>query len=112
MLGFAFPITILLVIVFLTYGNLYLGAAARVHVWDQITVADEAFSALVLSVASPFVAALALTGVAAAAQSTTSSLLLMSGASIAHDLLRRCFYEPRKIVKSERLLSLCGGALP
>lgn len=98
---FAFPITILLVIVFLTYGNLYLGAAARVHVWDQITVADEAFSALVLSVASPLVAALALTGVAAAAQSTTSSLLLMSGASIAHDLLRKCFYEPRKIVKSE-----------
>lgn len=96
------PITIGLVMIFLLYGNFYLGAAARIMVWDQIASADQAFPVLVTQLLSPALAAVALTGIASAAMSTTDSLLLMSGSAIAHDLVRRCHDEPRKIERDER----------
>ncbi len=95
------PWAMLLVILFLFYGNFYLGGAARLLVWDHIARADQAFPALVAETLPPLLAALALTGVASAAMSTTDSLLLMSGAAVAHDLLRKCIHEPRGILKDE-----------
>ncbi len=96
------PITIGLVMIFLLYGNFYLGAAARVLVWDQIASPDQAFPLLVSQLLTPTLAAIALTGVASAAMSTTDSLLLMSGSAIAHDLVRRCWDEPRGIKRDEK----------
>jgi sodium/proline symporter len=96
------PITIGLIMIFLLYGNFYLGAAARVLVWDQIASADQAFPFMVSQLLTPGLAALALTGIAAAAMSTTDSLLLMSGSAIAHDLVRRCHDEPKGIQRPER----------
>ena len=96
------PITIGLVMIFLLYGNFYLGAAARVLVWDQIASPDQAFPVLVGQLLTPALAAVALTGIASAAMSTTDSLLLMSGSAIAHDLVRRCWDEPRGVVRDER----------
>ena len=96
------PITIGLILIFLLYGNFYLGAAARVLIWDQIGSPDQAFPMLVESLLTPSLAALALTGIASAAMSTTDSLLLMSGSAIAHDLVRRCHDEPKGIVRDER----------
>jgi Na+/proline symporter len=101
------PITDALFMLFLLYGNLYLGAAARVLVWDQVAAApDQAFPTLVTFVSTlagtPWLGAIALTGVVSAAIATADSLLLMTGAAIAHDLLRKCYYEPRGIVKEER----------
>jgi Na+/proline symporter len=67
---------------------------------------DGAFPALVSTVSRlsdvPWLGAIALTGVVSAAIATADSLLLMSGAAIAHDLVRKCFYEPRGIVRDER----------
>jgi Na+/proline symporter len=51
---------------------------------------------------TPWLGAVAITGVVSAAIATADSLLLMTGAAIAHDLLRKCYYEPRGIVKDER----------
>jgi Na+/proline symporter len=101
------PITDALFMLFLLYGNLYLGAAARVLVWDQVSEnPDSAFPTLVNAVSAlsnvPWLGAIALTGVVGAAIATADSLLLMSGAAIAHDLLRKCFYEPRGLVRDER----------
>jgi Na+/proline symporter len=101
------PITDALFMIFLLYGNLYLGAAARVLVWPQIAKApDQAFPALVAYVTqragTPWLGAIAITGVVSAAIATADSLLLMSGAAVAHDLLRKCYYEPRGVVKTER----------
>jgi Na+/proline symporter len=101
------PITDALFMIFLLYGNLYLGAAARVLVWQQVADApDQAFPTLVTFVSqlagTPWLGAIAITGVVSAAIATADSLLLMSGAAIAHDLLRKCYYEPRGIVKNER----------
>jgi Na+/proline symporter len=98
---YSLPWTILLVMVFLLYGMFYVGGAARLLVWDQISSPDQAFPALVAFVLPPVLAALALTGIASAAMSTTDSLLLMSGAAVAHDLLRKCFHEPRGVVREE-----------
>jgi Na+/proline symporter len=98
---YALPTTCLLVIIFLLYGNLYLGAAARILVWDKIQLPDEAFPALSKLLLGPVASAVALTGIASAAMSTTDSLLLLSGAAVSHDLLRKSFHEPRGIVKSE-----------
>jgi len=95
------PWTILLVMVFLLYGNFYIGGAARILVWDTIASPDQAFPALVTTILPPLLAAFALTGIASAAMSTTDSLLLMSGAAVAHDLLRRCIHEPRGIQRDE-----------
>lgn len=95
------PWTIMLVLLFLLYGNLYLGAAARVMVWDQIATPDQAFPVMVSTLLGPYLAAFALTGIASAAMSTTDSLLLMSGSAVAHDLIRKCFHEPRGIVRDE-----------
>ena len=96
------PWTIFLVMIFLLYGNLYLGGVARLLVWDQIASPDQAFPTLVGALLPPILAAIALTGIAAAAMSTTDSLLLMSGAAVAHDILRRCIHEPRGIIRDER----------
>jgi len=101
------PITDALFMIFLLYGNLYLGAAARVLVWPQVSgTPDQAFPALVTFVSqlagTPWLGAIAITGVVSAAIATADSLLLMSGAAIAHDLLRKCYYEPRGVVKDER----------
>lgn len=96
------PIAIGLVMIFLLYGNFYLGAAARVMVWDQLASADQAFPVLVTQLLSPGLAAIALTGIASAAMSTTDSLLLMSGSAIAHDLVRRCHDEPKRIKRDEK----------
>jgi Na+/proline symporter len=101
------PITDALFMIFLLYGNLYLGAAARVLVWPQVSGApDQAFPALVTFVSNlagtPWLGAVAITGVVSAAVATADSLLLMSGAAIAHDLLRKCYYEPRGVVRDER----------
>jgi sodium/proline symporter len=57
---------------------------------------------LVTQLLSPALAAVALTGIASAAMSTTDSLLLMSGSAIAHDLVRRCHDEPKGIERDER----------
>jgi SSS family transporter len=96
------PIAIGLIMIFLLYGNFYLGAAARVLVWDQITSPDQAFPLLVSGLLTPALAAIALTGIASAAMSTTDSLLLMSGSAIAHDLVRRSYDEPKGIKRDER----------
>ncbi|HTK29859.1 MAG TPA: sodium:solute symporter family protein [Vicinamibacterales bacterium] len=101
------PITDALFMIFLLYGNLYLGAAARVLVWGQVAkTPDQAFPALVTYVSNlagtPWLGAIAITGVVSAAIATSDSLLLMSGAAIAHDLLRKCYYEPRGIFNTER----------
>ena len=96
------PITIGLILVFLLYGNFYLGAAARVLVWDQLGSVDQAFPVLVTQLLTPALAAIALTGIASAAMSTTDSLLLMSGSAIAHDIVRRTYDEPKGIEREER----------
>ena len=95
------PWSVLLVMIFLLYGNFYVGGAARLLVWDRIANPDQALPTLVSTLLPPVLAALALTGIASAAMSTTDSLLLMSGAAVAHDFLRKCLHEPRGIVKSE-----------
>lgn len=96
------PIAIGLVMIFLLYGNFYLGAAARIMVWDQLSTPDQAFPVLVTQLLTPGLAAIALTGIASAAMSTTDSLLLMSGSAIAHDLVRRSYDEPKGIVRDEK----------
>lgn len=98
---YSLPLTVLLVIVFLTYGNLYLGAAARVLVWDEIRSPDQAFPLLITTYLTPLVAAFVLTGIASAAMSTTDSLLLMSGSAVAHDIMRKCLHEPHGVVHDE-----------
>jgi Na+/proline symporter len=95
------PWTILLVMIFLGYVILYVGGAARLLVWDQISSPDQAFPSLVAMLLPPALAALALTGIAAAAMSTTDALLLASGAAVAHDILRKCIHEPRGVRKDE-----------
>ena len=95
------PITVGLIMLFLLYGNFYLGAAARITIWDQIASPDQAYPMLVTQLLTPVLAAVALTGIASAAMSTTDSLLLMSGSAIAHDLVRRCIDEPRGVVRKE-----------
>jgi sodium/proline symporter len=96
------PIAIGLIMIFLLYGNFYLGAAVRVLVWDQLASPDQAFPVLVTQLLTPALAAIALTGIASAAMSTTDSLLLMSGSAIAHDLVRRCHDEPKGIERDEK----------
>lgn len=74
---YALPTTCLLVMISLLYGNLYLGAAAPVLVWDSLRIPDQAFPALVSLLLSPVTSAVALTGIASAAMSTTDSLLIV-----------------------------------
>ena len=99
---YALPTTCLLISIFMLYGNLYLGGAARILVWDQIDLPDQAFPALSASVLGPVASAIALTGIASAAMSTTDSLLLLSGAAVAHDFLRKSIHEPRGAARDER----------
>ena len=96
------PWTILIVLLFLLYGNMYLGAVARITVWDGLASPDQAYVALVSTYLTPALAAFALTGIAAAAMSTTDSLLLMAGSALAHDLARKCVDEPRGVKRDER----------
>ena len=95
------PWTMLIVMLFLLYGNMYLGAAARITVWDGLASPDQAYVALVAQYLTPALAAFALTGIAAAAMSTTDSLLLMAGSALAHDLVRKCMDEPRGVRREE-----------
>ena len=99
---YALPTTCLLISIFMLYGNLYLGGAARILVWDQIDLPDQAFPALSASVLGPIASAIALTGIASAAMSTTDSLLLLSGAAVARDFLRKSIHEPRGVVRDAR----------
>lgn len=96
---------LLLVLVFFSC-TVFLGGAARVLVWGQVTSPDRALPTMINQYLSPFWGAVALSGVAAAAMSTVSSLLLLSGAAIAHDLLRKAYYEPRGVERSDRFYLL------
>jgi len=91
---------LVLVLIFFSV-TVYFGGAARALVWDKLKSPDQALPVLIKTYLMPFWGAFTLAGVAAAAMSTVSSLLLLSGAAIAHDLLRKSYYEPRGIVKSE-----------
>ncbi len=95
---YALPTTCLLVMVFLLFGNLYLGAAARVLVFDGLTTPDAAFPALVTLVLGPIGTAVVLTSIASAAN---ESLLLLAGAAVAHDLVRKSWHERAGIIRSE-----------
>jgi Na+/proline symporter len=95
---YALPTTCLLVMVFLLFGNLYLGAAARVLVFDRLSTPDAAFPALVTLVLGPVGTAVVLTSIASAAN---ESLLLLAGAAVAHDLVRKSWHERAGIVRSE-----------
>jgi SSS family solute:Na+ symporter len=95
---YALPTTCLLVMVFLLFGNLYLGAAARVLVFDGLSTPDAAFPALVTLVLGPVGTAVVLTSIASAAN---ESLLLLAGAAVAHDLVRKSWHERAGIVRSE-----------
>lgn len=92
---------LLLVLVFFSV-TVFFGGAARLLVWTDLKSPDQAFPALIAKYLSPFWKAMALAGVASAAMSTVSSLLLLSGAAIAHDFLRKSYHEPRGIHKSEK----------
>ncbi|MGI6128504.1 MAG: sodium:solute symporter family protein [bacterium] len=91
---------LILILIFFSVTVFY-GGAARALVWDQLQTPDQAFPVLVQTYLPSFWGAFALAGVAAAAMSTVSSLLLLSGAAIAHDLLRKCYHEPNGIKKSD-----------
>jgi len=91
---------LLLVLIFFSV-TVFLGGSARLLVWTDLKSPDQAFPMLITKYLSPFWKAMALAGVASAAMSTVSSLLLLSGAAIAHDFLRKSYYEPRGIEKSE-----------
>ena len=95
---YALPTTCLLVMVFLLFGNLYLGAAARVLVFDGLSTPDAAFPALVTLVLGPVGTAIVLTSIASAAN---ESLLLLAGAAVAHDLVRKSWHERVGIRRSE-----------
>ncbi len=95
---YALPTTCVLVMIFLLFGNLYLGAAARVLVFDGLGSPDEAFPALVALVLGPIATAIVLTSIASAAN---ESLLLLAGAAVAHDLLRKSWHERVGIVRNE-----------
>lgn len=93
-------VALILLLLFINV-TVFFAGAARVMVWDAVKSPDQALPFLVDKVMTPFWAAVTLSGIAAAAMSTVSSLLLMSGASIAHDLIRKSYHEPRGIKKSE-----------
>ncbi len=92
---------LVLILIFFSL-TVFLGGAARLLVWDGLKSPDMALTVMISKYLSPFWQAMALAGVASAAMSTVSSLLLLSGAAIAHDFLRRSYYEPRGIEKTEK----------
>ena len=96
---YALPTTCLLVMIFLLFGNLYLGAAARVLVFEGLKTPDAAFPALVTLVLGPVATAVVLTSIASAAN---ESLLLLAGAAVAHDLVRKSWHERLGIIRSEQ----------
>jgi len=89
-----------LLLIFINFTVLFAGAA-RVLVWNDVASPDKALTTLIANYMDPFWASVSLAGIAAAAMSTVSSLLLMSGAAIAHDLIRKSYHEPRGITMSE-----------
>jgi SSS family transporter len=97
---YTIPIACALILLFFT-PIIYFGGAARILVWSQVTSPDKAFPILINSALGPMGAAFAFAGLAAAAMSTTDSLLHQSGAGIAHDIIRKCLFEPNKVKKSE-----------
>ncbi len=99
MLGTALGLVLLLIFISFT---IYFSAAARVLIWDGHTSPDQLLPIMMNKYLSPFWAAISLAGIAAAAMSTVSSLLLLSGAAISHDLLRKGYHEPRGIIKDEK----------
>ncbi len=86
--------------VFINFTVLFAGAA-RDGLEPASRAPINALPLLISSYLDPFWASISLAGIAAAAMSTVSSLLLMSGAAIAHDLIRKSYHEPRGITMSE-----------
>ncbi len=97
----AVPLSLFLLLIFINF-VVYFAGAARVLVWDKVANPDMALPVLMSTLLSPLASAFALAGVAAAAMSTTDSLLLISGAAIAHDLVRKSYDEPRGIKRDEQ----------
>jgi Na+/proline symporter len=96
---YALPTTCLLIMIFLLFGTLHLGAAARVLVWNGLSTPDQAFPALVTLALGPVATAIVLTSIASAAN---ESLLLLAGAAVAHDLVRKSWHERIGVIRSER----------
>jgi sodium/pantothenate symporter len=63
-----------------------------------LSTPDEAFPALVSLVLGPVATAVVLTSIASAAN---ESLLLLAGAAVAHDLVRKSWHERAGIIRSE-----------
>ena len=82
--------------------TVYFSGAAKVLVMDNLETSDQALTVLFSTLLSPTVASIALAGLAAAAMSTTDSLLLMVGACISHDFLRKGIHEKNGIEKDEK----------
>lgn len=97
------PIALTGILIFINFA-VYFSGAARVLVIGNVDLAssDQALTTLFSMLLNPTMASIALAGLAAAAMSTTDSLLLMSGACIAHDFLRKGFHEQKGIVKDEQ----------
>lgn len=88
-------------LLFINFG-VYFSGAARVLVMDKLQSSDQALTVLFTELLSPTLASLSLAGLAAAAMSTTDSLLLMVGACISHDFLRKSQHERKGVVKDEK----------
>lgn len=97
---FSVVLGLVLLLIFINT-TVFFSGAARVLVWTGLKSPDQALTTLIGGYMDPFWASVALAGIAAAAMSTVSSLLLMSGAAIAHDLVRKSYHEPKGIHKSE-----------
>jgi sodium/proline symporter len=69
-----------------------------VLVFDGLSTPDAAFPALVTLVLGPVGTAVVLTSIASAAN---ESLLLLAGAAVAHDLVRKSWHERIGIIRSE-----------
>lgn len=96
----ALPVSLLLLLIFINF-VIYFAGAARLEIWDMGLPPDKILTTLMSVMLSPLWASIALAGLAAAAMSTTDSLLLMSGAAIAHDFLRKGINEKKGVEKSE-----------
>jgi sodium/proline symporter len=81
--------------------TVYFSGAARALVMNNIQSSDQALTTLFAQMLSPTMASIALAGLAAAAMSTTDSLLLMSGSCIAHDILRQYIHKKQGVEKDE-----------
>lgn len=98
--AWSLPVSLLFLLIFINF-VIYFAGAARVAIWDMGLPPDKILTTLISVMLSPLWGSLALAGLAAAAMSTTDSLLLMSGAAIAHDFLRKGINEKNGVEKSE-----------